>query len=191
MNEPPAILIAGIGNIFFGDDAFGCQVASRCAARAWPEGVRAVDFGIRGLDLAYALVDSTGLTILVDAVDRRAPVGTLFLIRPEVSGDHRPANFDNHSLQPEAMLRYAQALGANVSSVLLLGCQPGPFGEEGMQGGLSPEVEGAVGRALPVLVQLVDYLRGGGLEDRDLEHFHLPAGLLAPAAVVQPEELQT
>ena len=191
MSEVPDILIAGIGNIFFGDDAFGCQVVGRCAARPWPKGVRAVDFGIRGLDLAYALLDGTGLTILVDAVDRRQPAGTLFLIRPEVSGQERPANFDDHSLQPEAMLRYAQSLGADVSGVLLVGCQPGPFSEEGMQGGSSAQVEAAVGRALTVLEHLVDYLHGGGWQDRDLESFRLPAGLLEPAAAAQPEELAT
>ena len=67
---PPKILIAGIGNIFMGDDGFGCAVAERLARRPLPDGVRVIDFGIRGLDLAYALMGGCGVTILIDAVSR-------------------------------------------------------------------------------------------------------------------------
>jgi hydrogenase maturation protease len=74
----PRILIAGIGNIFFGDDAFGVEVAHRLVGRPQPEGVRVADFGIRGFDLAYALLEDYDLAILVDATPRGGPPGTLY-----------------------------------------------------------------------------------------------------------------
>ena len=85
MTPPPTILIAGIGNIFLGDDAFGSEVARRLELRTWPEGVRVVDFGIRGLDLAYALLDGHDLTILIDATPRGGRPGTLYVIEPDLS----------------------------------------------------------------------------------------------------------
>jgi hydrogenase maturation protease len=192
MSDSPTMLIAGIGNIFFGDDAFGCEVARRCAGRTWPQGVRTTDFGIRGLDLAYALLDGYGVTILVDAVRRKAPVGTLFLIRPELDpATAADASFDGHSLQPEKMLRFARSIGADVSRVLLVGCEPAPFTEDDMQGGLGAEVEEAAHRAVTLIERLVDYLRGTSAGDLDLEHFHLPAGLLEPARRETREELTT
>ena len=70
------ILVAGIGNIFLGDDGFGVEVAQQLVTRQLPEGVRVVDFGIRGFDLAYALLDAPDATILVDAMPRGDPAGT-------------------------------------------------------------------------------------------------------------------
>src|ERR1044072_7226323 len=83
MNQP-TILVAGIGNIFLGDDAFGCEVVKRLAGRAWPDNVKVIDFGIRGFDLAYALLDGYDVTILVDATPRGETPGTLYTIEPEV-----------------------------------------------------------------------------------------------------------
>jgi hydrogenase maturation protease len=193
MNASPKILIAGIGNIFFGDDAFGCEVARRCAARAWPEGVRTFDFGIRGLDLAYALFEGYDATILVDAVCRRAPVGSLFLIRPELDDAGRQgASYDGHTMQPEKTLLFARSIGADVSRVLLLGCEPAPFtDEEQMQDGLSAAVEEAAGRAVTLLELLVDYLRGEGAGDLALEGFRPPSALFDPAGVETGKELAT
>src|SRR3954447_4848965 len=79
----PRILIAGVGNIFLGDDAFGVEVARQLAQRPQPEGVRVADFGIRGFDLAYALMDDLDLAILVDAIPRGGAPGTLYVIEPE------------------------------------------------------------------------------------------------------------
>src|SRR5271155_477948 len=81
----PRILIAGIGNIFLGDDAFGVEVARRLSAREWPQNVRVTDFGIRGYDLAYALLEGYDTTILVDACPRGEPAGTLYVIELDLN----------------------------------------------------------------------------------------------------------
>ena len=78
------ILVAGIGNIFFGDDAFGCEVATQLARRPLPEGVRVTDFGIRSYDLAYAIMDDYDAVILVDATAQGAEPGTIYLIAPDI-----------------------------------------------------------------------------------------------------------
>lgn len=81
--KQPNILVAGIGNIFLGDDGFGCEVVKRLHQRTWPDNVRVVDFGIRGFDLAYALLDEYDVTIFVDATPRGDQPGTLYTIEPE------------------------------------------------------------------------------------------------------------
>ena len=84
------ILVAGIGNIFNGDDGFGVAVAQRMAGRALPAGVTVKDFGIRGLDLTYALLDGYAAVILVDTAQRGEPPGTVYVIEPEASAHRRP-----------------------------------------------------------------------------------------------------
>ena len=81
----PSILIAGVGNIFMGDDAFGVEVAQRLSGRQLPDGVRVVDFGIRGFDLGYALMDDQDVTILVDATPRGGDPGTIYTIEPDLN----------------------------------------------------------------------------------------------------------
>ena len=84
-SAPPRILVAGIGNIFMGDDAFGVEVARRLSQRTLPAGVRVSDFGIRGFDLAYALQDGYETTILIDACPRGEEPGTLFVVEPDLA----------------------------------------------------------------------------------------------------------
>ncbi len=89
----PNILVAGIGNIFLGDDGFGVEVIRRLSSREFPAEVRVEDFGIRGYDLAYALLDGPDVTILVDAAARGGAPGTIYVIEPDVTGhscDGRP-----------------------------------------------------------------------------------------------------
>ena len=116
MSPPPTILIAGIGNIFLGDDAFGSEVRRRLDLRPWPEGVRVVDFGIRGLDLAYALLDGHDLTILIDATPRGGTPGTLYVIEPDLSvvdaAGQNGTLFDAHTLDPLKVLGMARVMGA-------------------------------------------------------------------------------
>ena len=143
------ILIAAIGNIFHGDDAFGVAVADRLSRRTLPEEVRLVDFGIRGFDLAYALLDGYELTILVDAVARGEAPGTLFTL--EIDPD-APAGLDQpavdvatHGMNPMRVLQMARAMGGNFGRILLVGCEPETLGpeDEGLMG-LSATVEAAV-----------------------------------------------
>lgn len=160
----PQILVAGIGNIFLGDDGFGVEVVRRLASRALPAGVRVVDYGIRGLDLAYALADGPDVTILVDACPRGEPPGTLFVIEadPGEIGRNEPAMPDAHALNPVLVLRMAQAMGATLERVLLVGCEPATLGPDEGQLGLSETVAAAVDGAVDLVVKLVRELHEGG-----------------------------
>jgi hydrogenase maturation protease len=143
------ILIAGIGNIFHGDDAFGVEVANLLARRALPPEVRVVDFGIRGFDLAYALLDGYAVTVLVDATSRGGQPGTLYTIEIDPNG---PAGLDQpgidvatHGMNPMRVLQMAKTMGGVTGRILLVGCEPETLGseEEGMMG-LSATVAAAV-----------------------------------------------
>jgi len=117
------ILIAGIGNIFLGDDAFGCEVVKSLAGRGMPEGVEVVDFGIRGFDLAYALHDGYEAVIFVDALPRGEEPGTVYLIEPEIE-DEGEVTLDTHGMDPVKVLRLARTIGAEVPRTLVVGCEP-------------------------------------------------------------------
>lgn len=159
MANTPTILIAGIGNIFLGDDAFGSEVARRLALRSWPGGVRAVDFGIRGLDLAYALLDGNDLTILVDAAPRGDVPGTLYVIEPDLSGLDQSQNetlLDAHTLDPLKILGLARVMGGGWKRLLLVGCEPADLGGEEGRLGLSDAVRLAVDGAVRLVARLVD-----------------------------------
>ena len=107
------ILVAGIGNIFQGDDAFGCEVARALSGRFAPDQVRVVDFGIRGLDLAYALMDRPDLTILLDAAPRGGEPGTVYTIEPDIDNldETEQAWLDTHAMDPVRVLRMVKAMG--------------------------------------------------------------------------------
>jgi hydrogenase maturation protease len=158
--EIPNILIAGIGNIFMGDDAFGCEVARRLAARSWPPGVRVVDYGIRGLDLAYALLDAPEAVILIDAAPRGGPPGTVYVIEPDIAGlataDAGEMLLDAHTMNPLKVLRMVQGLGGELKGITLVGCEPADLGspEEGKMG-LSEPVTLAVEQAVECVAALV------------------------------------
>ena len=164
----PSILVAGIGNIFLGDDAFGVEVARLLRERKLPEAVRVVDFGIRGFDLAYALQDGYETTILVDACPHGQAPGTLSVIEPDLKSLDDPeapqAVVEGHAMNPVNVLRMARAMNIEVKNVLLVGCEPETLdGEEG-QMGLSAVVEAALEEA----VKLVESLIGKVLEKRGL-----------------------
>jgi hydrogenase maturation protease len=151
------ILIAGIGNIFLGDDAFGSEVARQLAQRPWPDGVRVVDFGIRGLDLVYALLERHDAVILVDAVPRGCTPGTLYVIEPEIpEGETDDLTIQGHAMDPAKVLRLAATMGGPVQRVFLVGCEPASIEE--MQDGLSAPVRQAVGEAISIVESLVQKL---------------------------------
>jgi hydrogenase maturation protease len=161
----PAILVAGIGNIFLGDDGFGVEVAQRLSQRTFPEGVRVVDFGIRGLDLAYALTDGPQVTILIDACPRGAAPGTLYVVEPDLTSLNSTNNsqvaVDAHAMNPMNVLCMAKSMGAPLQRILLVGCEPATLGPEEGQMGLSEVVENAVERAVTLTASLVTRILNG------------------------------
>lgn len=160
----PRILVAGIGNIFLGDDAFGVEVVRRLAACDLPANVRVTDFGIRGFDLAYALLDGYDTTILVDACPRGEPAGTLYVIEPDVNnlvGPEEQVSVEAHSMNPLNVLRMAASLGGPLKRVLLLGCEPGTLGPEEGQMGLSEPIEAVIDDAVKLVQSLVNKILNG------------------------------
>jgi len=163
-NKSPTLLIAGIGNIFMGDDAFGVEVVRRFGGRELPRGVRVADFGIRGLDLAYALIDRADVTILVDACPKGGAPGDLYVIEPEIEAQAGAAEcvmLDAHGMNPMSVIRAAQMMGGPLGKILLLGCEPLTPGPEQGHMGLSDPVAQAVDRAIPLLESLVQRVLNG------------------------------
>ncbi len=161
--DPPRILVAGIGNIFRGDDGFGVEVARRLMRRPALPGVRVLDSGTRGLDLALEILEGPDATILVDAAPRGGEPGTLYLIRPEADGTTSAfgAEFetapDGHGMDPLAALGWIGRCGTTVRRLYLVACEPRvPQDEdEDERIGLSPPVEAAVDRAVAMVEDLV------------------------------------
>lgn len=152
----PRVLVAGIGNVFFGDDGFGSEVASRLVEHRFPESVRVQDFGIRGVHLAYELLDGCDALVLVDAVPMGESPGTVALIEAEVPapGDvvESETPLDAHTMNPDVVLQTLAKLGGYVEHVVVVGCEPERI-EPSM--GLSPAVEAAVDPTVDRVAALV------------------------------------
>jgi hydrogenase maturation protease len=152
----PRILIACIGNIFLGDDGFGVEVAKRLMRRKLPGEAQVVDFGIRGFDLAYALMDGYDVTIFVDATQRGGEPGALYVIEPDLEGlDGQAMLVDAHGMNPMKVLGLARSMGAEFRRILVVGCEPATLGPEEGQMGLSEPVEAAVDEAAGLIESLV------------------------------------
>jgi hydrogenase maturation protease len=160
--QKPKVLIAGIGNIFLGDDAFGVEVVRRLASRNLPDSVRVTDFGIRGFDLAYALQDGYETTILVDACPHGEPAGTLYVIEPDLktAEGEVPQQVEAHAMNPDTVLRMARAMNIEVKNLLLVGCEPETLGGEEGQMGLSATVETSVDEAVKLVESLIAEVLG-------------------------------
>jgi hydrogenase maturation protease len=151
----PRVLIAGIGNIFHGDDAFGVMVAQRLMNSAPIAGAEVRDFGIRGIDLVFAFLNGWELVILVDAVPRRSEPGTICVIEPDpghLEDDGAIEQIDGHDLDPWQVLRQAARMGAKFGRVIVVGCEPAVIEE---RIGLSAEVERAIEPAIETIRFLV------------------------------------
>jgi hydrogenase maturation protease len=159
------ILIAGIGNIFLADDGFGVEVATRLADHAFPSGVKVADFGIRGFDLAYALMEGYETTILVDACPGDGQPGTLFVIEPDTENlndaQTQQGSLDAHAMNPVAVMRLAKSMGGDLKRVLVVGCVPATLGPEEGQMGLSEPVSAAVDEAMKLIDSLVTRILSG------------------------------
>jgi hydrogenase maturation protease len=143
------ILIAGIGNLFFGDDGFGVAVAQRLAA-APPPRTRVEDYGIRAMHLAFALLDLPELCIVVDCIARGGAPGTLYVIEPDVTAAGGVA--DAHGMNLPVVFAAVRELGGEMPRTLIVGCEPATL-EPGI--GLSEPVEGAVPEAIEMIRDLL------------------------------------
>lgn len=159
----PRMLVAGVGNIFFSDDAFGCEVVRHLAKEDLPEGVVVADFGIKGVHLAYELLEGYDTVIVVDAAPCGGKPGDLYLIEPKLeeiaesplvqaASEGESALVDAHGLEPDAIFGMLKALGGNVGRALVVGCEPENV-EDGL--GLSATVEAAVEPAVRRLVDII------------------------------------
>jgi hydrogenase maturation protease len=150
------ILVAGIGNVFLGDDGFGVALAGRLARGQPRRGVDIVDFGIRGMDLAYALTGDYAAAILLDATPRGEPPGTLYLIEPEVGEE---AVIETHGMDPVKVLTLARSLGGSPPRTFVVGCEPASADEAAV---LSEPVRAALDEAVRMVESLLDELTNEG-----------------------------
>jgi hydrogenase maturation protease len=180
------LLIAGVGNIFLGDDGFGVEVANRLASADLPEWVDVVDYGIRGMHLAYDLAGGYNSAILLDATARGGGAGTIYVIepdlqRPTVAADDEAAlaanpMFNAHGMQPDVvlgMLGMLEAEHAEDRHVLVVGCEPASL-DYGI--GLSEPVTAAVDEAVKVVLDLISAAGRSGEDHRLItkECAHVP-----------------
>ncbi len=174
------ILVAGIGNTFLGDDGFGVEVANRLAAREQPRGVEVRDFGIRGMDLAFALGEGYDAAVFVDAVPREEAPGTVFVIEPELAAAEGGAPLDAHGMDPVKVLALARELGGAPDRVLVVGCQPAAvMGDDAdeLVGELSPPVAAAVETAVAEVEALLpDLIRDATERGADRQPQSTPQG---------------
>jgi hydrogenase maturation protease len=166
------ILIAGIGNIFLGDDGFGVEVAQALVHSEVSPAATIVDYGVRGLDLAYALLKPWRAVILVDAVSRGGAPGDLYLMRPADEAAQQ-CGLDPHSMDPNRVLALARSLGGISAPVYIIGCEPLDFGDEAEgRMGLSPQIKSAIPEAVSMVRRLLSEiasapeLTGSGSQNR-------------------------
>ncbi|MFE7775049.1 hydrogenase maturation protease [Streptomyces sp. NPDC057445] len=154
-------LVAGIGNIFLGDDGFGVETVRRLTEHPLPDHVEVADIGIRGVHLAYRLLDGYDTVVLVDATARGGEPGTLYVIEAGTPGAHdtKSVSLDGHGMSPDAVLALLDTLCAGTDTtpprrILVVGCEPENV-EEGI--GLSPRVAAAVPEAVRTVKDLVQH----------------------------------
>jgi hydrogenase maturation protease len=157
------LLIAGVGNIFLGDDGFGVEVARRLCDRELPDWAHVVDYGIRGMHLAYDLANGYNSAILVDATARGGVPGTIYVIEPDLQAGPAESDdsdatlagnpmFNAHGMQPDVVFSMLGMLDAQARQVLVVGCEPATV-DYGI--GLSEPVAAAVDEAVTVILDLV------------------------------------
>jgi hydrogenase maturation protease len=154
------ILVAGIGNVFLGDDGFGVALAGRLARMELPAGVQVIDFGIRGMDLAYALLEGYEAAVLLDATPRGQPPGTLYVIEPQL--DDGEVGLDTHGMDPVKVLATARGLADGpLPRVLVVGCEPQTRfsgDEDEIVAALSEPVRAALDEGCRLVVSVLDDL---------------------------------
>lgn len=161
-SAPTKILVAGIGNVFLADDGFGVAVAQCLAERTLPVGVDVRDFGIRGMDLAYAMQNPYDAVIMIDTAQRGEKPGTLCIIDAATDADAQ-VGIDTHGMDPVKVLALARALGRVPPRVFVIACEPERIisGErwDEMEMALTAPVQRAVDEAVPIVEQLIEDLQ--------------------------------
>jgi len=190
MKMPGRVLVAGVGNIFLGDDGFGVEVARRLADAGLPDWVRVADYGISGMHLAYDMAEGYETTILVDAAPRGGEPGTITVLevsqedRQDLAADGDAVQgsrlFDAHGMHPEVVFGVLGMLGAKAGRVLVVGCEPASAGY-GI--GLSEPVAAAVGEAVRVVTELALAAGEGGDPAAPVSVSQIPASECGPAAL--------
>ncbi|MGH3522525.1 MAG: hydrogenase maturation protease [Mycobacterium sp.] len=150
------ILIAGIGNIFLGDDGFGPEVIRHVPVRPDDSGVHVVDYGIRGMHLAYDLLDDWDALVLVDTVPSRDSPGALHVFEADHESLSSTAGLDGHSMDPAAVFASLRALGGTPPHTVVIGCEAENV-EEGI--GLTEPVAAAVPQAVRAVEEVVAALQ--------------------------------
>jgi hydrogenase maturation protease len=152
------ILVAGIGNIFLGDDGFGVEVVRRLSTMAVADGVTVADFGIRGIHLAYEMLEGYDHVVLVDAMPHGSAPGAIALIEAETDAIAGNATPDGHDMHPAAVLAYVKSIGGTPPPVTVVGCQPASL-DEGI--GLSEPVAASIDDAVAAVLELINERQGG------------------------------
>lgn len=154
------ILVAGIGNVFLGDDGFGIALVDRIARHELPAGVEVRDFGIRGMDLAFAMQDGYEAVVLLDATPRGQTPGTLYVIEVEDEPDVQAAP-DGHGMDPVAVLGLVRAFGSVPPRTYVVGCEPealiAPDDDLAIQ--LSEPVRAALDPAIQLVKSLLEEIQ--------------------------------
>ncbi len=149
------VLVAGIGNIFLGDDGFGVEVVKHIDKCSLPDdvrnGVTIGDFGIRGVHLSYELLNGYDALVLIDAMPLGEAPGTVVTFEPDVESVD-PTSVDAHSMNPAVVLGLLASMGGHVPRVVIVGCQPMTT-DEGI--GLSEPVLAAVAPAVDTVRQVL------------------------------------
>jgi hydrogenase maturation protease len=159
------ILVAGVGNSWLRDDGFGGEVARRLSARTMPSGVAVMDAGTGGLDLAYEVMRGYDALVIVDVSQQGGEPGTLYVMEPDeesVDGNIADGEAINpHGMDPKTVLRFVKSIGAWPGRVVVVACEPADVSDLGF--GLSEQVQGALDRAVELVVETVDELRGAAM----------------------------
>ncbi len=159
----PKILVAGIGNVFLGDDGFGVAVADRLWRRELPPGVEVVDFGIRGMDLAFAMQEGYDAVVLLDATPRGEPPGTLYVIEVDRDDEEVDVAVDAHGMDPIQVLALVRTFGGSPPPTYVVGCEPATrmsVEDENVVAQLSEPVLAAIDPAVKLVESLLQDISG-------------------------------
>lgn len=157
-------LVAGMGNVLRGDDGFGIRVIDELKQNhIFTDDVNLYEAGIGGISLVQELMSGYDALIVIDAVEKGAAPGTVFVLEP-MDGKVEIKNLelhqkmvDMHYADPSKVLLMAKAVNVCPPIVYIVGCQP-EFVDEAEEG-LRPSVENAIPQAINEVISLLEQLQ--------------------------------